>query len=56
MHNDLSDLLHWLFDTDPLGIPEAEQRARLLLLDTLGCYIAGQNNQRSRRSLNVLRP
>jgi 2-methylcitrate dehydratase PrpD len=43
MHNDLSDLLHWLFDTDPLGIPEAEQRARLLLLDTLGCYIAGQN-------------
>lgn len=43
MHDELIDLLHWLFNDDPLGIPDADHRARLLLLDTLGCYIAGQN-------------
>lgn len=43
MHDELIDLLNWLFNDDPLGIPNADHRARLLLLDTLGCYIAGQN-------------
>ena len=37
----LADLLQWLFDDDPLA--ETDHRARLLLLDTLGCAIAGQS-------------
>ncbi len=40
MRDALVDLLRWLYEDDPLA--DAEDRARLLLLDTLGCYIAGQ--------------
>lgn len=43
MRDQLDNLLNWLFNADPLDIPDADHRARLLLLDTIGCYIAGQN-------------
>jgi len=39
----LTEILRWLHETDPLSAPGVEERARLLLLDTLGCFIAAQS-------------
>jgi 2-methylcitrate dehydratase PrpD len=36
----LADTVDWLWRDDPLGDPGVEQRARLLLLDCLGCALA----------------
>jgi len=38
----LNDLADWLYAIDPLSTPAVEKRARLLFLDTLGCFIAAQ--------------
>lgn len=37
----LIDALEWLFQDDPLASPPVEQKTRLLILDTVGCMIAG---------------
>ncbi len=43
MNHALEALLNWLFDEDPIAAQDVEDRTRLLLLDTVGCYIAGQD-------------
>lgn len=43
MNDALKELVHWLFESDPLAATGVEERTRLLLLDTIGCYIAGQD-------------
>ena len=39
-HNSLQRLVDWLYGTDMLSSAPVEQKARLVLLDTLGCFIA----------------
>ena len=38
---DLSRTLDWLFQDDPLSHPPVAEKLRLLVLDTVGCMIAG---------------
>ncbi|MBT3535949.1 MAG: MmgE/PrpD family protein, partial [Rhodospirillaceae bacterium] len=55
----LSETVAWLHGTNPLADQAVEQRARLLLLDTLGCMIAGLAKPEPRtlaRSLAALEP
>jgi 2-methylcitrate dehydratase PrpD len=37
---DLAPVVAWLYDADPLAAPAVDEKARLLLLDTLGCFVA----------------
>ena len=41
LDHDLRHTLQWLWTTPPSADPQVEGRARLLLLDTIGCAIAG---------------
>lgn len=41
----LEDIAAWLHDADPLAAPGVEEKARFILLDTLGCFIAAQGHQ-----------
>lgn len=41
MAGDLDAVLDWLVADRPTATPQVEEKARLLLLDTLGCAIAG---------------
>lgn len=41
MARDLDAVLDWLVADRPIATPQVEEKARLLLLDTLGCAIAG---------------
>lgn len=44
----LTALSDWLYAEDPLQQPEVGRRARLLFLDTLGCFIAAQTKTEPR--------
>jgi len=41
MTESITDVTRWVLGTDPLEVPSVDRAARHLLLDTLGCTIAG---------------
>jgi 2-methylcitrate dehydratase PrpD len=56
---DLQPVVSWLQDSDPLAMPEVEEKARFVLLDTLGCFIASMAHAEPRalaRDLCLLEP
>ncbi|MGI8895469.1 MAG: MmgE/PrpD family protein [Casimicrobiaceae bacterium] len=42
MHSQVGQLLDWLYSNDPLRRPEVDRKLRFLLLDTIGCMLAGR--------------
>ena len=53
-HAQLVPILRWLFHGEPSASPVVEERARLLLLDTIGCIVAGLGAPTVRAWANAL--
>ena len=50
----LTSVVDWLYATDPLASPEVESKARLVLLDTLGCFVASLRHPEPKALVNRL--